>query len=120
MNIHKPLIVFLDFKAERFVEQLLLSDRQALVESCDLAEAGFFADSGFKQVPSAPTFWEKTIQSGSHEWCMLAFWDRRYIDTDYLVCTHGFTKVAGQIPATEIAEADRIRLAHFNVSKGGV
>jgi len=120
MNTPKPLIVFLDFKAERFVEQLLLSDRQALVESCDLAEAGFFADSGFKQVSGAPTFWEKTIQSGNHAWCMLAFWDRRYTDTDYLVCTHGFAKVAGQISASDIAEANRIRQAHFNVSKGGV
>jgi hypothetical protein len=115
MNPQKPLVTFFSVDADNFLKQLPKVDQQSITGDCDLAEQGLIGFARIKQIAHATTLWELPITVNGHNWCLLAFWDRRYIDTDFLVFTHGFALVNGQIPLREIAKAMAYRQYHFSL-----
>lgn len=103
---------------QKFIALLPEADKLDLHSEFQLPQRISMQGSKFSQIATEPALWSLTMPANGHNWCILACLEEHQISPHYLVCTHAFQKVRGQIPRKELDEA--LRLYHLSKQMGGV
>lgn len=99
-------------EADAFLDTLRKDVKAKIIYNADKVANGYIDKELFKKLENTDIWEFRTLYKGI-QYRLLAFWDTK--EGALVIATHGFIKKTQKTPSKEIAKAETIRKAYFNI-----
>lgn len=114
MKLRKRFKIIMSSEVDAFLGGLRKEVRTKIIYNADKVANGHMDKDLFKKLDNTDIWEFRTLYAGI-QYRLLSFWDT---DSETLViATHGFIKKTQKTPRKEIAKAEAIRKAYFEIKK---
>lgn len=112
MELRKRFKVIMSSEADTFLDSLREEVKTKIIYNADKVANGHMDKDLFKKLENTDIWEFRTLYAGI-QYRLLAFWDTEA--ETLVIATHGFIKKTQKTPRKEIAKAEAIRKAYFEI-----